>query len=137
MPQTMMNRFKFDLIADYIAANDVRMLGIIGTTVGVNNPDLNTVADLDAVVGVSIHSERLPITGEAVAQNDAADRAELSSNSPAFAVAGGVTLVGVALYEEGGGTDATRTLLGTYTDNFPAALDTGLIINVTDLLYQT
>ncbi len=134
MAETVTNRGKYRALAALLAACDLRMLVILGTQTGVNDADLNTVAGLDAVSGVSIHSERIALSGEAVTENDTSDRAELDSSNVVFAAAAGVTAQGVAIYDEGGGTDSTRDLITVHTTGFPQPMDGGLTITVADLL---
>lgn len=115
---------------------DIRMCLITGTATGVTGAaaqDLATVADLDAVAGVGIHTERVAVTGEASAQDDANNRANFDTADVTFAAAPGVVAEGAAIYDEGGGTDATRHLIQTTTTNFPQPVDGGLVVNVADL----
>jgi hypothetical protein len=133
MPDTVPNRGLYRMFAALASVADLRILVILGTATGVNEPDLNTVADLDAVSGVSIHSERLTLT-EAASEDDAADRAALDTGNPVFAAASGVTARGVAIYDEGGGTDSTRDLISVHTSGFPLPMDGGLTVNIADLL---
>jgi hypothetical protein len=48
-----------------------------------------------------------------------------------------VTAVGLVVYAEGGGTDATREIIGTYVDGFPQPVDGGLAVNISDFLRGT
>lgn len=137
MAETVTNRGKYRALSALAAAADLRMLAITGTQTGVNNPDLNTVADLDAVSGVGIHTERVALTSETVTQDDGNDRAALDSANVVFAAAPGVTAQGVAVYDEGSGTDSGRDLIAVYTTGFPQPMDGGLTVTVTDLLRAT
>lgn len=134
MAETITNRGKFRALSALLAASDLRVLVFTGTQTGVNSATLNTVADLDAVSGVSIHSERLALSGEAVTENDGQNRAELDAANVSFAAAASVTAQGVALYDEGNGTDAGRDLIGVYTTGFPQPLDGGLNVTINDLI---
>jgi hypothetical protein len=113
---------------------DLRALIILGTQTGVNDPDLNTVADLDAVSGVSIHSERLALASLTVTENDTDNRADADAANLTFAAAPGVTAQGLAIYDEGGGADATRHLVTIHTTGFPQPMDGGLVVTITDYL---
>jgi hypothetical protein len=132
--ETITNRAAYRALVALLAASDPRMLVITGTTTGIHNKDLNTVADLDAVASVGIHTERIALTGEAVTQDDAQDRAGLDSSNVTFAAAPGVTAVGVAVFDEGGGTDATRDLFIIYSTGFPQPMDGGLLVTIADVL---
>lgn len=134
MAETVTNRGKIRIIEDGLAALDLRMGIILGTTTGVHNADLDTVADLDAVSGVSIHSERVALTGESFLQNDTDDRAEADAANVIFASAAGVTALGVVIYDEGSGSDATRDIISLHTTNFPQPMDSGLLVTINDIL---
>lgn len=140
MAETVTNRGKFlalDRLLSGGSALDLRMCVFTGTQTGTADPDLNTVADLDAVTSVAIHSERIALTGEASSEDDTNNRAALDSNNVTFAAAAGVTAQGVAIYDEGSGTDATRQLIAIYTTGFPQPMDGGLVVNVADFLRAT
>jgi hypothetical protein len=117
---------------------DIRMCLITGNATGVTGAsaqDLSTVADIDALNAgaTNIHTERVAVTGEVSTQDDANNRANFDTADVTFAAAPGVTAVAAAIYDEGGGSDATRHLIQTTTTNFPQPVDGGLVINVTDL----
>jgi len=134
MAETVTNRGKFRGGRDGLNTLDLRMCIFTGTATGTNDPDLNTVADLDAVTGVSIHTERIALTGEAYTEDDVNNRMNGDSNNVTFAAAPGVTAQGVAIYDEGSGTDATRDLIAIYSTGFPQPVDGGLVITVTDFI---
>lgn len=134
MAETTTNRGKYLIVQSALATLDLRILVILGTATGVNDPDLNSVADLDAVSGVSIHSERIALTGEAYTENDTNDRAEADASNVAFAAAPGVTARGVAIYDEGNGTDAGRQVIAIFTTGFPQPMDGGLNVTINDWL---
>ncbi len=137
MAETVTNRGKYRALNALVGASDLRMLVIVGTQTGVNSADLSTVAELDAVSGVSIHSERVALSSETTTQDDANDRATLDSANVTFAAAASVTAQGVAVYDEGSGSDASRDLIAVYTTGFPQPMDGGLTITVSDLLRAT
>lgn len=137
MAETVTNRGKYRALNLLLSGSDLRMLVITGTAVGVVDPDLNTVADLDAVTGVSIHTERIALSGETVTEDDTNNRAALDASDVSFAAAPGVTAQGVAVYDEGGGTDSTRDLLAVYTTGFPQPMDGGLTVTIADLIRAT
>lgn len=137
MAETVTNRGKYLITNAGLSGLDLRMLVILGTATGVNDADLNTVADLDAVTSVSIHSERIALTSETYTENDTSDRAEADSANVSFAAAPAVTARGVAIYDEGNGTDAGRQLLAVFTTGFPQPMDGGLNVTVADWLRAT
>lgn len=105
--------------------------------VGAENPDLNTVAELLAVAGVTEAAEvgalvgyqRKALVSEVVIEDDAGDVANLdAADIPYGATESGRWVAGV-VYEEGA-NDAARNLISLHT--FPAALVTnGSTVNVT------
>jgi hypothetical protein len=115
---------------------DLRMLVIVGASLpaGWNNPDLNTVADLDAVTGLTIHSERLALASKTVTQDDTNNRANADAANLSFAAAASTTAQAVVIYDEGGGADATRYLVSGHSTGFPQPMDGGLNVNITDWL---
>ncbi len=134
MAETTTNRGKYRMLAALAAAADLRILVFTGTQTGVNNPDLNTLADLDGVSGVALHTERIALTGITVSENDTADRAEIDADNVSFAAAADVDAQGVAIFDHTGGADASRDLIGVYTSGFPQPMDGGLNITVADVL---
>lgn len=137
MTEIVTNKGLYEILNYYVANHDVRMLAFTGTATGTASKTLNTVADLDAVSGVSIHTERLTLSGETVTEDDTNHRAAYDCTNPAFAAAPGVTAQGVAIYDEGGGADSSRLLLATFSTGFPQVMDGGLTISVPDLIRST
>ena len=113
---------------------DLRMLFIITSKTGADNPDLNTVADLDAVGTVAFHSERITLTGESVTQDDTNNRVNADVANVTIAASPGITILAAVIYDKGGGTDATRHLLTFYDTGFGAGIpiDGGATITITD-----
>lgn len=129
MAETVTNRGKLRLAnADFTAA-DLRMCYFTGTQTGTADPDLNTVADLEAVTGVTVAAERIALTGKSATEDDTNDRAQIGANTVAFTAAPGVTAQGVAIYIEGA-SDAARDVVGIYTTGFPQPVDGGLNVNI-------
>lgn len=131
MAETTTNRGKTRVLAGDTPLDtaDLRMLIFLGTQTGVNDATLNTVADLDAVAGVSIHTERIALTTKTVTEDDANNWAAADCDNVVFAAAPGVTAQGAAIYDEGGGTDATRFVVSVHTTGFPQPMDGGLTVN--------
>ena len=139
MAETVYNRGKTRVFAGDTPLDtaDLRMLIVTGTTTGASNPDLNTVADLDAVAGVGIHTERVALTGETVTQDDTNNRANADADAVVFAAAPAVSALAAVIYDEGGGTDATRFLVSFHDTGFPQPMDGGLTVNIADWLRGT
>ncbi|QDY06161.1 hypothetical protein FJK98_02445 [Micromonospora sp. HM134] len=137
MAESYPNRGKWRITKSGVDNLTLRVCVFTGTQTGVHTLTLNTVADLDAVSGVSIHSERVTLTGVTVTQDDANNRASVDCADLAFAAAPGVVAQGVAIYHEIGASDAQRELLSVHTTNFPKPMDGGLSIGVADFLRQS
>lgn len=133
MAETVTNRGKYLTAHGGMNGRDLRMLVILGTQTGVNDVDLNTVSELDAVSGVSIHSERIALANESITEDDTNNRVNLDSDNVVFAAAPGVTAQGVAIYVEGA-SDAAREVVAIYTTGFPQPMDGGLTVSVADWL---
>ena len=135
MAERVYNRFKFRSatgLDDWDAPIDSRTLLLETTAAGAFDPDLNTVADLLAVGGVAelvaTGYARKTNTGEAASEDDTNDRANLTATIPtwtALGAASGDNVVAAVIYNEGGGTDATRTLISYHDTNLVVALNGG------------
>lgn len=132
MAEIIYNRGKLRLANQNATAIAWRAGLITGTTTGTLDPDLNTVADLDAVTGVNIHTERLTPASVTYTEDDTNDRVNIDCANLTFAAAAGVTAVGLFFYHEGSGTDATRELISMHNTGFPVPLDGGLVVTVND-----
>jgi len=139
MAEIVYNRGKTRILAGDtpLDSADLRMLILITSKTGADDPDLDTVADVDAVGTVAIHSERVALTGETVTQDDTNNRANADSGNVTFAAAPGVTALAAVIYDEGGGTDATRHLVSFHDTGFPQPMDGGLVVTVNDWLRAT
>jgi len=139
MAETVYNRGKTRIFAGDtpLDTSDLRMLIVTGTITGASDPDLDTVADLDAVAGVGIHTERVAMTGETVTQDDVNNRVNADANAVVYAAAPGVSALAAVVYDEGGGTDATRFLVSFHDTGFPQPMDGGLTVNIADWLRGT
>lgn len=119
---------------------DIRALLIITSKTGASNPDLATLAAIDAVGTVAFHSERVALTGLTVTQDDANDRANADAANFAFAAAAGVTALAILIYDNaGGGTDTVRYPILFSDTGFGAGLplDGGLNVTVNDWMRVT
>jgi hypothetical protein len=137
MPDTITNRGKFLALNGGWAALDLRMAVLLDTNgtdvsglTAATIQDFNTVADIDGVGTISIHSELIALAGESYAEDDTNNWALADANTVSFAAAPGVTAEGVCIYDEGGGTPATREVIAVYTTGFPQPMDGGLDVNI-------
>jgi len=98
--------------------------------------DLNTVADVDALNAgaTNIHATRVALTGEASTEDDTNNRANVDAADIVFGASAGVTALGALIYDEGGGTDATRDLVWGMSFATGQPVDGGLTLTVADFL---
>lgn len=113
---------------------DLRMLVVITSKTGADDPDLGTLAAIDAVGTVAFHSERVALTSKTVTQDNTNNRANADAANVTFAAAAGVSALAVIIYDEGGATDATRYPITFHDTGFPQPMDGGLVVNITDWL---
>lgn len=115
--------------------SDLRAAIIITSKTGADDPDLATVAAIDAVGTVALHSERVALTSLTVTVDNTNNRANMDSANVTFAAAPGVTALAMVIYDHAaGGSDATRFPLTFHDTNFGAGIpmDGGLVVTVTD-----
>lgn len=133
MAEVVYNRGKYLVAHGGMNGRDLRMAIVTGTATGVDDVDLNTVADVDAVSGVSIHTERIALANESVTEDDTNNRVNLDADSAVFAAAPGVTARAAIIYVEGA-NDAARELVTCHTTGFPQPMDGGLTVGIPDWL---
>ncbi len=134
MAESYPNRGKWRVAKTGVDNLTIRACLITGTQTGVHNVDLATVADLDAVSGVGIHSERVTPGSITVTQDDTNDRVAIDCANVSFAAAPGVVAQGLAFYHEVSAADSSRELLSVHTTGFPQPVDGGLNVTVADFL---
>jgi len=142
MSEVVYNRGKLRIVAGDtpLDSADLRMLLIVGASLpaGWDDVDLDTVADLDAVSGLTIHTERVALTSLTATQDDTNNRANADSADVVFAASVGVTAQAAVIYDHAaGGSDAARYLITGHSTGFPAVMDGGLNVGVTDWLRAT
>ncbi len=112
---------------------DIRMLLVITSKAGATDPDLATLAAIDAVGTVAFHTERVVMGTLAVTQDNTNDRANVTAGNVTFAAAAGVTALGYIIYDNAaGGADSARYPLVFDDTNFGAGipLDGGLVVQL-------
>jgi hypothetical protein len=132
--ETVTNRGKYRLARQHVAAITWKATVFTGTQTGANSAVLNTVADLDGVTSISIHTERLTVGTVTYTEDDTNNRVNIDCPDLAFAAAPGITAQGIIFYDEGSGTDASRDLISVHTTGFPQPMDGGLNVAVSDFL---
>lgn len=135
MAEVVYNRGKFRIFDGLLdlSGTSLRACYISGTKTGADDVDLDTVQDLDAVTSVVVAADRATPGTQTVAQDDTGNRAVAGCANFTFPASAGVTALALVMYDEGGGTDATRHLISFHDTGFGAGLpvDGGLNVTVT------
>lgn len=121
-------------------SGDLRALLVITSKTGLFDPDLGTLAAIDAVGTIAFHTERVVLSGLTVTQDNTNDRANCDAANFSFASSAGVTALAIVIYDNAaGGTDSVRYPVYASDDNFGAGmpLDGGLNVTVNDWLRLT
>jgi hypothetical protein len=135
MAEVTYNVGKAKLAAGVITAGTTNLAAaiIITSKTGADNPDLATMAAIDAVGTVAFHSERVPLSSVTVTTDNTNDRVNLDSGNITFAAAAGVSALAMVIYDKTTDTsDSTRIPLFFYDTGFPQPMDGGLVVNVAD-----
>lgn len=112
---------------------------VITSKAGAADPDLATMAAIDAVGTVAFHSNRQTLTGVTVTTDNTNDRVNIDCADVTFPAAAGVVALAAIVYDKTTDTsDTTRIPIAFYDTNFGAGvpLDGGLVVAVNDLLRQ-
>jgi hypothetical protein len=116
-------------------SSDIRVAIVSGTKTGATAKTLNTIAELDAVASVVVNMlSGNALANKTVTEDDTNNRANADADNLTLGAAGGVTGLMHVYFDEGGGTDATRYLIGWDDTGWGAGvpLDGGVNINITD-----
>lgn len=114
---------------------DIRAAVIITSKTGAADPDLGTLAAIDAVGTVAFHTERLTLSGLTVTQDNANDRANVDAGNLSFAAAPGVSALALLIYDNAAGAvDSARFPIAFYDTGFPQPMDGGLNVTINDYL---
>jgi hypothetical protein len=126
---------KARLLAGAVVAGTANLAAavVITSKTGASDPDLATLAAIDAVGTVALHTERKTLTGVTVTTDLTNDRVALDSADISFAAAAGVTALALIIYDKTTDTsDTTRIPLFFYDTGFPQPMDGGLNVAVSD-----
>ena len=117
----------------------LRAVVITGTKTGASDPDLATMAAIDAVTGVGLGTERVSIASVTAAADNANDRVNIGAATFNFAAAAGVTALALVIYDATTDTnDTTRIPVGFFDTNFGSGIpmDGGLQVTVPTQLFR-
>jgi hypothetical protein len=109
------------------------VLSATGATAIANiiNQDLTDMAAIDALTDISLSTERVALTGEASAVDHGNNRANWDSSDIVFG-AQPETAWGAVIYDEGGGTEATRLPVWGMSFASGQPVNGGLTLTVAD-----
>lgn len=133
MSAVVTNRHKKDELAAWLAAHStVKVLLLKVAPAGCFDPDLDTVAQLLAVSTAAecdfTNYARKTLASVTATEVDGSDWAALDAANVVWTSAGGATNntpAAAAYYDEGGGTDATRILVGVTSTGFGSTTTNG------------
>ena len=135
MPEVTYNAGKARLLAGAVAAGTANLAAaiVITSKTGAADPDLATMAAIDAVGTVAFHSQRVALTSVTVTTDLTNDRVNLDAADLAFPAAPGVSALALIIYDKTTDTsDSTRVPLFYYDTGFPQPMDGGLNIAIAD-----
>lgn len=137
MAEVTYNAGKARLLAGAITAGstNLRAALIITSKTGASDPDLATMAAIDAVGTVALHSQRVTLTSVTVTTDNTNDRVNIDSADISFSASAGVTALAMVIYDATTDTsDSTRIPLFYYDTGFGSGvpIDGGLNVTVTD-----
>jgi hypothetical protein len=121
-------------------STNLRAVMIITSKTGASDPDLATVAAIDAVGTVALGTQRVTLTSVTITVDNANDRVAIDSADIVFSAAAGVTALAMLIYDATTDTnDTTRIPVAFYDTNFGAGIpmDGGISVTVADLLRLT
>jgi hypothetical protein len=108
---------------------------VITSKTGASDPDLATMAAIDAVGTVAFHSERVTLASVTVTTDNTNDRVNIDSGNITFAAAPGVSALAMIIYDATTDTnDTTRIPITFHDTGFPQPMDGGLVVSVADFL---
>lgn len=141
MAEVVYNVGKARALAGLITSGTANLAAalVITSKTGAADPDLATMAAIDAVGTVAFHSQRVTLTSVTVTTDNTNDRVNIDSADITFPAAAGVTALAMIVYDKTTDTtDTTRIPIAFYDTNFGAGvpLDGGLVVAVADLLRQ-
>lgn len=138
MAELVFNTGKAALANGRIAngATNLKAVNVITSKTGLD-ADQATLAAIDAVGTIALHTERVTLTSVTVTADNSNDRANIDCGNITFAAAAGVTSLGLLIYDATTDTsDSTRVPVAFYDTGWGAGLpmDGGLVVTVNDFL---
>lgn len=142
MTEVVYNRGKLLISQGLIVAGSTNLRAILATHAstalgaGWDEPDLNTVAELDAITNVTLKlTDRVSLASVTVTEDDTNNRVNIDCANLAFAAEAATFARGIFIYDATTDTnDTTRLLIYGSNTNFPQPLDGGLTVQINDFL---
>jgi hypothetical protein len=139
MAEVTYNVGKARILAGLLSAGttNLAMAIIITSKAGASDPDLTTMAAIDAVGTVALHSNRQNLASVTVGTDNTNDRINVDAADVAFPAAAGVTALAAVIYDKTTDTsDATRIPVIYFDTGFGSGLpmDGGLNVSIADFL---
>jgi hypothetical protein len=139
MTTVVYNAGKARVLAGLLSAGttNLAMALIITSKTGASDPDLATMAAIDAVGTVAFHSNRQTLSNVTVTTDNTNDRVNVDADPVTFPAAAGVTALAAVIYDKTTDTNDTTRIPLLYDDtNFGAGIpmDGGLNVAIADLL---
>lgn len=137
MAEVVFNVGKAKIAAGVITAGGTNLAAaiIITSKTGASDPDLATMAAIDAVGTVAFHSQRVALTSVTLTTDNTNDRINIDCADITFSAAAGVTALAMVIYDKTTDTnDTTRIPISYHDTGFPQPMDGGLVVAVADFL---
>ena len=139
MSEVIYNAGKSKIVAGAITAGGTNLKAaiIITSKTGASDPDLATLAAIDAVGTVAFHTERLALASVTVTTDNTNDRINIDAANLSFAAAAGVNALALVIYDATTDTsDSTRIPIAYYDTGFGSGLpmDGGLNVTISDFV---
>jgi hypothetical protein len=140
--EVVYNAGKGRIFAGLISAGttNLAMALIITSKTGASDPDLATLAAIDAVGTVAFHSNRQTLANVIVTVDTANDRVNVDADNVTFPAAAGVVALAAVIYDKTTDTsDSTRIPVVYFDTGFTTGMpmDGGLVVSIADFLRGT
>jgi hypothetical protein len=139
MAEVVYNVGKDKVRAGAIVSGSTNLVAVMIKTskTGASDPDLATVAAIDAVGTVAFATERKVLSSVTITVNNTNDRVDIDCADIVFAADAGVTALAMLIYDKTVDTnDTTRIPIAYYDTNFGAGIpmDGGVSVTVADFV---
>lgn len=139
MAEVVYNAGKARLLAGAVTtgSTNLRAVVVLTSKTGASDPDLATVAAIDAVGTVALGTQRVTLTSVTVTTDNTNDRVNIDCADITFSASVGNSALALIIYDATTDTnDTTRIPIAFYDTGFSTGvpMDGGLVISVTDFV---